>query len=500
MKAFFIGRRSTLSLYILLLILVLFLYIFIGENYSPLLLSLTIIACLIAVIIFLIRQENFPRIKGHFLRPSTLFITGYLIVFFQCYIDLLVGNLTEYDRLIFVDSRLINKAALLSLGGLITFFVGYILYTPRKNLAIARADSSQIIYPLNILKIFFVLVTFLFIYFNGSDCLIGSYSQEYLENKAGTMALYSEILFIITFMSIITLHCRNSSIKGISTLWQYVKSLGLLFHICLLIYIGLVMISGSRGPIMILGVSYICSFILIAKKRVHFSHFIAFVVVGAFILTALGYARNMDKTIPFVDRLSIAVQEREVRRESFATLTSELATSIRTLHYAMNYVPEAHPYLYGSIQFRQVLGTIPFASSATKSFFNDNFRYQSSAYFITWIAQGNSYTYGTGSSVVADLYLSFGLLGVLFGLFLFGMLIRKIELYVFYIPLNKIPLFYLILAIFAYGYTILISRASILSPLNFFIFTVIFTYIYQVIIRMNLNIPRSRMRHACVIQ
>jgi len=283
------------------------------------------------------------------------------------------------------------------------------------------------------------------------------------------------------------LHCRNSYIQRISSLWQYAKQLGLLFHLCLLTYLVLVMISGDRGPIMIIGMSYFFSYIMAAKKRVLFVHVVVLVIGAAIIFSALGYARNIDKSISFVDRFSIALQgmatKAEIKRESVFPITSELSGSAKTLHYAMNYVPEIHPYLYGSIQFREVLAMIPFSSYVTNYFLDSDFRYRSSAYFITWLSQGNFYTYGTGTSVVADLYLSFGVLGVLLGLFLFGILLRKLEIYIFYVSIDEMPSFYLITSIFAYGYSIYIARASILSPLNFMIFTVIVVYSYQKMIK-----------------
>jgi len=483
-----VDRRTTLLLYALFFIVTFFLYIFAPEEYNSQLLFLTIVECLIAVIIFIVRKEDFHIIKEHFLRPSTLFLLGYFIVFFQCYIDLLIGNLTEDNKFLFVSPWLINKAALLSLGGLIAFLVGYILYLPREGIEISDADSSRAIYPIKILVLVFGLVSVFFVYFNGTDYLGGSYSQEYLESKAGTMALYSEILYIVICMSIIVLHCRTCYIQEISSLWQYVKQFGLLFHICLLTYIGLAMIQGDRGPILVVVVPYFCSYFLAAKKRISFVTSVVVLLVGAIIFTAVGYVRNIGQPTSFDYKLSIALQELEARRDSILPMTSELSGSVRTLHYAMNYVPSTHPYLYGSIQFRQILSVIPFSSHVTKHFLDDNFIYRSSAFFITWLSQGTSYSYGEGSSVVADLYLSFGELGVILGLFMFGMLIRKIELYIFYIPIDKIPLFYLILSMFAYGYAISISRSSLLSPLNFFIFTTITVYFYQLIVREHDNI------------
>lgn len=482
------GRRTTLLLYSLFFIVTFFLYIFVPEEYNGRLLFFTIIECLIAIIIFIVRKEDFPIIKEHFFRPSTLFLLGYIIVFFQCYVDLLVGNLTENNSFLFVSPWLINKASLLSLGGLIAFLVGYILYIPREGFDIRSADSSQYIYPIRILVIVFGLVSFFFVYFNGADYLSGAYSQMYLENKAGTMALYSEILYLVICMTIIVFHCRTCYIQDISSLWQYVKQFGLLFHICLLTYIGLTIINGTRGSILVIVVPYFCSYFLAAKKRVSFVTFVVVLLVGAIIFTTIGYVRNIDQPTSFDYKLSIALQELNTRRDSILPMTSELGSSVRTLHYAMNYVPSTHPYLYGSIQFRQILSIIPFSSQVTKHFLDNNFIYKSSAFFITWLSQGASYTYGEGTSVVADLYLSFGEPGVILGLFMFGMLIRKIELYIFYIPIGRIPLFYLILTIFAYGYALIIARSSLLSPLNFFIFTTIAVYFYQQLVGKRYNI------------
>ena len=65
-----------------------------------------------------------------------------------------------------------------------------------------------------------------------------------------------------------------------------------------------------------------------------------------------------------------------------------------------------------------------FALLVLVHFVDNDWKYDGSANFITYLIQGNDPSYGDGTSASADLYLDFGGYGVFFGLFIFGLLFQ----------------------------------------------------------------------------
>ena len=128
---------------------------------------------------------------------------------------------------------------------------------------------------------------------------------------------------------------------------------------------------------------------------------------------------------------------------------------------------------------RNILSTIPFSSRITRSFLDSHWKYQSSDFFITYLIQGNFYTYGNGTSLIADLYLSFGLIGIIIGMLFLGVVIKKIERKVI-LDLNA-SIYNIVLYISLCGYAIIEARSGLFSPINYIVFSILLTYIIQII-------------------
>lgn len=372
---------------------------------------------------------------------------------------------------------LINRAALLSLSGLLSFILGYLICNPqsgRKKNALIRKQ-----YSINYLNCILFLAVCLFVYYNGVDYLLGSYSQEYLESKQGTISAYSEVIVRSLIFAILIIYTKQGEKKD-SSFFSYICSLGIFFHVSLFIYLGLVLMSGDRGPIITIISVYLFSYIIKIRPKFKLTTIFFLLVVASIGMTLLGVIRSMDNSLSFGERVVYAFEnEKFIDDRSIINSTSELAGSVRCLHYAVDYVPNKHSFLYGSFQLRDVLSIIPASNAFTNMFMDNSMQYISSAYFITYIHQGKYYKYGDGSMAVADLYLSFGILGVISGFFLFGMFVKKIEVVLFSYNPSEISFFYYSLAYAFMGLAIYISRATILMPLKYASFTYILLLIYQ---------------------
>lgn len=474
--------KFCLFVFIVLALAVIVVYPYsVGSYYSePLLLyTLAIGAGGGVLFIFSAFIDPVKELRRQYIRPIYMFLLGYIIVFFQGYVDLYLGNLNPNSFFFFINPGLINQGALLSVIGLIMLFIGYL--TGRKRVKKRTENSSLIYLPIKGLVYVLTVFNLLNIALNATQMLSGEYSQEAIENNAGTIGSYAQLLFYVVYLGVIVIHAINCRVSGIGSIWTFLRKLGPLFYINLFVYLGLVMLSGDRGPILTMSLTMLAAITIGTQSRLKFVTLVLAVLIGATFISILGVVRKMDANLSFGERMSKAFEDDSVneRYQSIVPATAELSTSVRTLHLALDHVPTHHNYLFGLFQIREALKVIPFAAGFFDPLFPSHFRYRHSAFFITWVDKGDNYTVGTGSSINADLYLSFGEIGVVLFLFLLGRLFRWIDLLVFSEKGKYINIFSVVLMISIIGSSIYWSRASLLTPIQSVALTYIFVIIYR---------------------
>ena len=142
--------------------------------------------------------------------------------------------------------------------------------------------------------------------------------------------------------------------------------------------------------------------------------------------------------------------------------TRELAFNASSLHIVLANVPNHADYNYGTSFFPGFLRVIPGLQNLFYSLANLPLVDSSSAYFCTIYGNGDL-SWGLGTSCVADVYLSFGLFGVIFVFILWGKYIGFLERVSFADFVNP---FLLVLALSTFKELIYISRASFPYCLN----------------------------------
>lgn len=471
------NRRLISNMLIIFVVIVeIFMYFFLPMRYNPQIHRFIMILSLLATIIFF-RVQAFSEVRQQNFRPIILFLIGYFIVFFQYNIDLVFG-IKDCNDPVFLSPNIILKSSLLSSLGLCSFYIGVLsvsISKPVKTFKNCNISHNAV----SVSKIFFIFSSLLWLIFNAKQCLSGTYSQSELENNAGSMSNYSTILFITSFFTYLTyIVYTNRRTEGMD-FKSFLTLFGFLPHICLLVYVLLTLNLGDRGPIIIVLSSYFSASIILTKKNVTWSRLIILIIISASIASLIGMARGMVG-----DNMYEKLKVIETRPdETCLPITSELAYSQITVNYAIENVPEKYDYFKGKFQIRQILATIPFSSRVTKYFLDQDWKLRSSAFFITYLIQGNKYTYGNGTSLIADLYMSFGVLGVISLLFILGLIIRKNEINIFRSTNSSLP--HILLYICFSGYAVAECRSSLLSPLNFIAFSFILTYLIKFITKSN---------------
>ena len=165
-----------------------------------------------------------------------------------------------------------------------------------------------------------------------------------------------------------------------------------------------------------------------------------FLLVGP-IMNLMSQARSRYIGQSYVDRMKNAqllYSEKTKILSKFETenillpQTVELAYSIRCLNHAIYSITSINDYFFGYFQIRQIISSIPGAGGIFLKIFGQNDKnFDGSTSYISYLIQGEYPKYGDGTTVTADLYLDFGVLGVIVGCMLFGAFLSKYEPYLF---------------------------------------------------------------------
>lgn len=479
-----IERKYTLFLFSSLLLFLSTISIFLENIYVGSTLKIILFILLLSLVIFSLRKDNEVYLSNQWFKHSVIFLLGYCIVHFQLYFDVFLNDLSPSDPFLFINRNVVIKSALISLIGLLSFFVGYLYYrdTSSRNI-VKRGILPKVRNPFVLTGISFIAL-FVFIVTTDRNYFNGGYLEYYSSNKSPS-PFFSYLIMLIEALlhSIIiqvSYNLRKAS-RCSSSFSQYVLKMGL-GNLAILLYVILMMCAGDRGPVLTLCLGYFAGFIYVSQMKVKLHVFMLCTILGGLSITLLGVVRNADSGLTFSQRLAISIVEDKKHGylvDTFSPLTYELASSVRTVQISANNIPEKYSYRYGQFQLNQLMSVIPGLSGLIDEIVVTPQKYRTSADYITWLSEGKNADSGAGSSCVADLYLDFGLWGVIIGMLLFGFLLRRCERG--WCGRQEISLFSLCLSYYFLINALYISRSSILATLRPVILIFVVLYLYEYI-------------------
>jgi len=402
--------RNTIFLYIFFLIS---LFIFepdYSSNINILLLTLYISFFLLSVLAHFIKNRH----NKNWFRLDVLFILGFGIVHFQWPIMCAFSNIQPNLRF---EVQHMNYGTWLSTLGVVSWLIGYdFLFTER--------NKYNTLFLLNYTKLFwFTLLSYMLFLLNaGSDFLSGSiYKGSGTGGVAEGIGVYFQLLTGISIAVLTTIVILDSKNKYKSNLFNWLIILDKKYLILASSYIALFLSIGDRGGAMELSLSFL---VLIGQliRPIKLKEFILIAIIGAVILTLIGLGRSSD-----ADENILIAGANNADITSGYDVTLELANSVRTLYKALSEVPEHHNYFYGKLWMSKLLATVPFAQNIYLELTGDIPYELGSAGYITYLTFGLNPTSGEGTTIVADIFLNFGLPGVMFFLFLLGMFFKKLQ-------------------------------------------------------------------------
>lgn len=420
----------------------------------------------LALSFFLIRRKK--DYEKSYLRHSVIFLLGFVIVHFQHPLELILTGEVSSNLDIWIDTNVVPKSLTLSSLGFCSYLIGYELYSKAK---VKLHEISYKVPDLNSKYLTWLcVIIFLAFLLNANPLYLAGY---YGSISPGPTAVYLQFIFEILLFSVIIIKSWN--IKNLTshkiTFKQYLLFIGIKEVVLISLYFALLLFIGDRGPVIGIGLLVLGGYAFYKKTWPKPYLLLIMFFSMAFVMTLIGVIRSFDKDLDFGQRVSEALNTEN--ETSTLENTSELAGSIRTLHYAVSYVPSKYDFTYGRFQIQQLITTVPGVGSLL-TYVDNRYQYKGSASFITYLEQGSNPTSGLGTSVIADFYIDFGAIGVILGMFLLGIFMRKFELIAFGIEIPSLLLWVITMVYFSRS--IYIGRSSAL----FFIKESI--WIYAVII------------------
>jgi len=365
---------------------------------------------------------------------STIFILGYFVVFYQIFfLDLFGFKLVDiYYRFVWINSTVMHKTFGIASIGILAFYLGASSIKFKFSKEIKKTEEST-----SSNSIFFVL-TLAYIFYILFFIFAGSYRYGvYYAKDASPVATYLYKLFVVCLSAAIIIKISNlTSFKEKISFRKYLGNFGfpllflLVWHIVFSTYVG------DRGPVISFTLLAFAMYFIRWQKLNLFRIIIA-VLIAASLMTLIGKIRSYRSSgMGYSRRLSEVVSEYsddDAINTKFGmkipmSQTIELALSVQSLNYALYNVPDNYNFRYGMYQLNYIFSIVPGLTVMTNSLLYDgSVKYTSSSSFVTYLIQGDNPSYGNGTSILADFYLDFGVLGVLLGLYLFGLFVGSNE-------------------------------------------------------------------------
>ena len=364
------------------------------------------------------------------------------------------------------NEQVISKCTALAQVAYAAYACGYLWKIHKEktfvHLGIDFSASSKQIRTISI----FVFTYFLLFLFSGG---LDYFEDRYIrgEMSSNMVAQYLMLFFptIIIFYGSLIFLCRRR--KQITFIY------GLLTLIALIL-----LSSGTRTfPLLIFSSLLV---IYCTRNKVSLSFVVPCIIIGILLMSFIGDVRNEEiiTSYQFNDRTS---------EFGFLEHFSDLFINNRNLYVFYDFV-DNNSYTYGLSMVSGLLSPIPFAQNIFQALTEIPYYLLGSASLSTFLTLGDPPAFGLGTNIVGDVYLAFGLIGVLIFFFALGRLI----IYSRRRALNG-SFIYIIVYLSLAADAIYMCRAAYFDALRMIAWALILTYIF---IKKNKRINEHTINHS----
>ena len=421
------------------------------------------------VLYFIASLLFFWMLKGKNNNPLSfnyIFLLGYFIVFFQVVLLQYLGYSLlswAFDKY-WSSSNIENLALIISLVAIVLYMLGNLHGRLHLNKIKFKKETGSVFFLLALAYVSY----FLFFITSGSYRSGVYYAGDALSVSKYFFKLFNAFLLAAMIVKLTTMinHFKVMRFKEYISFFGLPLLLLLGWHLCFSLYVG------DRGVIISYGLLFI-SVYFFKYKRISILQVTVILICASISLTIIGKVRQShDKSLTYLDQIEASFfQENTKKSRWFEQLVPgdsfvELALSGRTLNNSLAFVPKVYEYGYGRYALKRVAGIIPGAQGVlSKLIDREGGEYNSTSSFITFLIQGKQATSSDGTSITADLYLDFGVIGVFGGMFFFGYFIGKNEKKMYAEHVSYLNLTWVAFIIF-YSKSLYLSRGSIFLELS----------------------------------
>lgn len=418
---------------------------------------------------FVFYKDQNDVIARIYFRPIHLFLFSFAVVAFQSPIDILLGY--NMDYYLVGPLKFMPEAVKISLLGLIAFLSGYII-NKRKKCVSANVEQKVLYASTTPYKVLMSLTLIIIYVFIPKNLLYGGYASAALAESGYKYIMTVCTVFYCAFFIQYAINTRLSNRGEGWSIFQFVKDIGWWQNINMFIYILLILNVGDRGPLIDIIVLYYIVYIAVTGICPSKKKLLVGFICGVLAMAFLGYTKNFRDGNSIFERIETTWEANpyEDLQESILPTTYELSLSYRCLSYSIADIEANGNYGYGKYQLTYIISVIPFVSKLV------DLSNVTSTY-ISHLIQGDFLTYGNGTSVIADFYLDWGVIGVIICMFLFGYCVKWFDLILF--AKSSSSLFLYCAAFYISVHFISIPRAFLLIYLRHIVWLTVILYAHQ---------------------
>lgn len=335
---------------------------------------------------------------------DTLFFISYTVSFyiyplFLYPIDPHFFTMFKFD----FDEDYINRSTSLSLIGSASYCIGRI-HRMKKTGVSENKDVFRHPLPTKRFILFAYFLFYMFYETGGISNLTDVY--DYGMNHKTSISGYIHVVLLPFFYIGIVTQFYNSTLF---TNRFRLHNFNFAFLLLLAIYSLSIFMTGSRGSVLAIGLIIIWIYTYY-YKNIKLIPFVAIIFAGAIVLALVGVMR--------VDGDSSQM--------AFVDVFMDLIINNRSNFVALEYVDD-NGITYGKSMLGSILRVFPLLSGFVHKMFHLNIFETTSSMLLTSTTLGEDFTLGLGTSILADLFLAFGLVGVVLGMGFLGRVITYLE-------------------------------------------------------------------------
>src|SRR5690606_10217653 len=337
--------------------------------------------------------------KSNYLDFDTIFIVVYCLVGFST--TFFYNNYEIYQAIFLgfpVDEEYINKGNFLFLMGLQSYLLGSLL--PVK---ISKTKKKSFIIKTNFLIILVFILIIAFIGFGG----INYYRSEYndaVNNDSGTIVKYTLLLLVTTAMALIGTEFYNKKLNVNYKISWF--AFGAMFFL-----IGTLLVIGNRTAASQILLPIICLYAMFFKN-ISFKKFLVCILFGIPFMWFFQQLRTGDSEFELTNPIMLIL---------------DLTIPMRNTYAALQYV-DVKDFTYGSSMIIDVSGIVPFLPSFVQESYPQLEPGSASLlteYTFLNLNTPDEFRIGLGTTIIADIYIAFGVIGVLIFMYILGRLVNK---------------------------------------------------------------------------